>query len=169
MSWLARLKKEEAPDTPAREPRQPRGGEERTGFLGSLASLPAPLQKIEAHQAAPNDTEVEATTDPDRWCWPHSDAMNGLEIDTFNARLERFVDKGLTVTDAERVADRLVIRDREYDDRRLCLECVYLQSTGRWHCCNSAAADVAPEGLASELVRTLQRCCGFRMADHSSR
>ena len=64
--------------------------------------------------------------DPDRWAWPHSEAMNGREIDTFTARLARFTDKGLMLDDAEKLADKLVTRDRESDDRRLCLECVHL-------------------------------------------
>lgn len=118
---------------------------------------------------AANDAVAAPLADPDRWCWPHSAAMNGQEIDTFTARLARFTDKGASLEEAERLADKLVIRDREGDDRRLCLECVYLQSTGRWRCCSSTAADVAREVLASELVRALQRCCGFRLADFPRR
>jgi len=102
-----------------------------------------------------------APADPDRWCWPHSTAMNTAEIDTFTARLASFTNKGLSLADAERTADRLVIRDREGDDRRLCLECSHLQGHGRRRCGNWKAADVAREALAPELVTMLQRCSGF--------
>lgn len=84
--------------------------------------------------------------------------MNGQELDTYAARLARFTDKGLSLPDAERLAERLVRRDREGDDRRLCLECSHLRGYGRWHCGNWQAADVAREGLAPELVVMLQRC-----------
>ncbi len=99
--------------------------------------------------------------DSDRWCWPNSPAMNTREIDTFTARLALFTDKGESLDDAERLADRLVIRDREGDDRRLCLECAHLQGYGRWRCGNWQAADVARQGLAGDLVLMLQRCRGY--------
>lgn len=101
---------------------------------------------------------------PDRYCWPHSVAMNEREIATFMARLARFTDKGLSLDDAERLADKLVIRDRESDDMRVCQECAHLQGHGRWSCGNWEAADVAPQGLAPELVLALQRCSGYRHA-----
>ena len=72
---------------------------------------------------APNTTANDPTPDPDRWCWPHSTAMTGAEIDTFTARLGRFSDKGLSLDDGEALADKLVVRDREGDDRHLCAEC----------------------------------------------
>jgi hypothetical protein len=51
--------------------------------------------------------------DPDAFCWPHSTAMNGAEIDLFTARLHGFTERGLNVTDGEVLADKMVIRDRE--------------------------------------------------------
>ena len=32
-----------------------------------------------------HESSLEVPEDPDRWCWPHSSAMNGEEIDTFGA------------------------------------------------------------------------------------
>lgn len=101
-------------------------------------------------------------TDPDHWCWPHSPAMNATEVDTFKARLARFTSKGLSLGEVERLADALVTRDREGDDRRLCLECSHLQGWDRWRCGNWQAADVARDGLARDLVLMLQRCSGFK-------
>lgn len=154
------------------------------GFLGSLAPVPGTFQKFNASgttsPSGPVDTATAANDpgdphpgddptpqvdhsappDPDRYCWPHGPAMNGREIDNMAARLARFTDKGMSLDDAERLADRLVIRDREGDDRRLCLECAHLQGHGSWRCGNSGPADVAPLVLAPELVMMLQRCAG---------
>ena len=105
--------------------------------------------------------------DPDADCWPDSTAMNGTEIDLFTARLHRFTDKGLTHTDGEVLADRLVIRDRETDDRRSCRECRHLSGFGHtsWRCGNWQAAGIAvcarDARLPAALVSQFQRCDGF--------
>ena len=105
--------------------------------------------------------------DPDAHCWPHSKAMNGAEIDLFTARLHRFTDKGLTIADCESLADKLVIRDREADDRRFCLECRHLSGFGQtsWRCGNWQSAGIAicsrDSQLPADLVLQLQRCDGF--------
>lgn len=112
----------------------------------------------------PFDACKDPAPDPDRHCWPHSTAMNTAELDTMTARLARFTDKGMGLIEAERLADKLVLRDREGDDRRLCLECSHLQGHGRWRCGNWQAANVAPQGLAPDLVVMLQRCAGFKSA-----
>lgn len=180
--WLARLKNGKAPDTPATKPTKPLQGTEKAGFVGFVAYPQAPFQKIGVGDpvaaAPPGNLEKslipqdsaangsatpdpEPATDPDRWCWPHSQTMNTGEFDTFMARLARFIDKGVSYDEAERLADALVIRDREGDDRRLCLECPHLQGFGRWRCGNWHAADVPRQGLARDLVLMLQRCGGF--------
>lgn len=93
--------------------------------------------------------------------------MTGAEIDTFTARLVRFTDRGLTLDDAEWLADKLVTRDREGDDRRLCVECVHLAgyAAGSWACRGWQRAGVAIRArdaqLPADLVRQLQRCEGF--------
>ena len=152
------------------------------GFVGFVACPPGHISKNEG-QGRPAEKPAEphrhvvadapgspnpapaVALDPDRWCWPNSRAMNTREIDTFTARLARFTDKGVSLGDAERLADSLVIRDREGDHRRLCLECSHLQGAGRWRCGNWRAADVAAQGLARNLVLMLQRCGGFRPAN----
>ena len=161
MNWLARLKNHNAPDTHATKPTKPPEQADGVGFVGFVAYPPTPFQKIEASEVAANDAITTQAADPDRWCWPHSEAMSGQEIDTFTARLARFTDKGLTLAQAEAAADRLVIRDREGDDRALCLECAHLHGAGRWRCGNWQPADVARDRLAPELVAKLQRCPGF--------
>ncbi len=89
--------------------------------------------------------------------------MNGAEIDTFTARLARFTDKGLSLIDAESLADKLVIRDREGDDRRVCVECAHLRHGGR--CGNWQEAGIAIRArdnqLPGDFTAMLQRCGGF--------
>lgn len=171
MKWLARLKKIEiAPEPEATEPTKP-------GFVGFVAPISAPMQKTGGNAAAANDAAIPvqappddgttAALDPDRWCWPHGDAMTGTEVDSFTARLARFTAKGVTLADGEALADKLVMRDRDSDDRRLCLECTHLAGyAGPWGCRNWQRAGVAIKardaGLPGDLVRTLQRCDGFK-------
>jgi len=93
--------------------------------------------------------------------------MTGREIDTFTARLYHFTWRGLAEPDAEKLADTLVTRDRESDDRRLCLECFHLsgQSGKAWDCRNWQRAGVVLRArdarLSAALVLQLQRCDGF--------
>jgi hypothetical protein len=167
--WLARLKNEEAPNEHATKPTKPPQGEGAAGFVGFVAYPAAPFQKIGAGDSVavkPEAQEVNEgppsaiapTNDPDRWCWPHSVAGNSKEIGTFMSRLARFTDKGLSYDDAQRLADKLVIRDREGDDRRLCLECAHLKGLG---CHNWQQAQVG-EHLPRDLVAVLQRCGGYQ-------
>lgn len=179
MNWLARLKKNEcAPETDTTKPTKP-------GFVGFVAPIPEPFEKSGADPIAANDAPApdreawperaaiaeydgglsrqDAEALADSCCWPHSSAMNGAEIDTFTARLARFTDKGLSLEDAERLADKLVIRDREGDDRRVCLECVHLRHGGR--CGNWQAAGVSIRArdaqVPGDFTTMLQRCDGL--------
>jgi hypothetical protein len=189
-------KTEIVPKVEATEPTKPSQESETGGFVGFVAPVLAPVRKTGGDSPAANDPDhkvtarvttetdgkvqarfetgqdtkviqrFEKTSDPDRDSWPHSDAMNGGEIDTFTARLIRFTDKGLALDDSEALADQLVRRDRELDDRRLCLECSQLAGhAGSWRCRGWQRAGIARQardaGLPGELVRTLQRCDGF--------
>ena len=66
-----------------------------------------------------------------------------------------------------KLADKLVVRDREHDDRRVCLECKHFagHGAGSWRCGNWHAGDVAIRSryahLPADLVVQLQRCNGF--------
>ena len=111
-------------------------------------------------QPAAKDTALN----PDRYCGPHSSAWNTCEIELFNRRAALFVRRGADEAQAEKLADRLVTRDREDDDRRLCLECRHLQGATPWRCGNWFMAGVAVRsgdaGLARDMVMLLQRCPG---------
>lgn len=107
--------------------------------------------------------------DPDGHSWPHTLAMNTSEIDSFNARVQLFTRHALDQTQAEGVADGLVIRDRDGDDRALCLECTHLAGwRTSWRCGHWQAAGIARQArdaqLPADLVLTLQRCDGLTHA-----
>lgn len=129
--------------------------------LSSVLAVPSPAVWEK------QDSSIVVTDDPDRWCWPRSSAMNGAEIDTFAARLHKFTDKGLARNDGETLADKLVERDRDDDDRRVCLECYHFSGhgAGSWRCGNWQAAGIALRScdaqLPADLVVQLQRCDGF--------
>lgn len=97
---------------------------------------------------------------PDHCCWPHSGSMNEQEVAIFTARLHHFQSKGLRLGDAETLADRLVIRDREQDDRRTCLECQHL--AGRQRCAQWQRAGIGNPVIPVDLLAQLQRCDAHR-------
>jgi len=49
---------------------------------------------------------------------------------------------GLNVDDTEEIADRLTLRDRQYDDRHMCIECRALELSGR--CAAARAGRLSP-------------------------
>lgn len=152
MSWLARLKSAKSPEGDATKATKPVLGNQDGRSVAFVAPALAAV-------ALPGN-------DPDAYCWPHSAAMNGAEIDLFTGRLHRFTNKGLSLADGEAPADKLVIRDRDTNDRRLCLECQHLQGFAPlWGCGNWQRAGVATcardAGLPSDFVQLLQRCDGF--------
>lgn len=129
--------------------------------LSSVLTVPTPavLEKL--------DSSLALIEDPDGWCWPNSSAMNGAEIDMFSERLQNITAKGLARNEGEVLADKLVLRDRDQDERRVCLECKHFagHGAGSWRCGNWQAAGVAIRSreaqLPADLVVQLQRCGGF--------
>ena len=102
---------------------------------------------------------------PDRWCWPNSSAMNTGEIETFAKRAALFNRRGLASLDAESLADKLVNRDREGDNRRACLECRGLSGSGPYQCSPWRQAGLGGPMVARQLVTMLQRCKGFALVN----
>jgi len=100
--------------------------------------------------------------DPDLHCWPHTEAMNTAEVDTFTARLHLFTTHGLGYAEAEGLADALTARDRQADNRRLCLECSHMRRAGGlWRCRQWQRAGLAMADVPGQVVKLLQRCEGF--------
>ena len=100
--------------------------------------------------------------DPDRWCWPHSSAMTGQEIDTMVERTNLFNLRGQTTLEAELLAYGLVGRDRDLDNRRLCMECKHLSGpAAAMRCAQWQRAGLGQPGIPAGLQTQLQRCDGF--------
>ena len=86
-------------------------------------------------------------------------AINREETKNFkreNERMNLFFGR----VDAKELAQRLMIRYREQDDRRLCLECRHFKPH-RLECNNFERAGFTQPKLGSNWVSQLQRCLGF--------
>lgn len=111
------------------------------------------------HEA--NDPAAEVP-DLNSWCWPHSQAMNTTEISAMAKRTDLFHRCGLTALEAELLADKLLTRDREGDDRRLCSECEHLSGrAGTMRCSKWQRAGLGQPGIPTVMVQQFQRCGGF--------
>ena len=82
-------------------------------------------------------------------------------------RLEQLTRKGVSLSEAEALAERLIVRDRDEDERQLCLECLHLQGdVSRWRCANAQRAGIAvgtvTAPLPAGLTQQLQRCPGLK-------
>lgn len=115
----------------------------------------------EARGAASGDGQSSApgigAAAPASAYWPPADAA---ELERMAQRTEQALKAGLTPHEAEALADALHQRDREGDDRRLCLECRHLRADDEGWRCASARGLRGP--LARDLVvRLRHRCPGF--------
>lgn len=78
--------------------------------------------------------------------------QTGQETALYTARLQAFQSKGIADDDAETLANRLIERDRQLDDRRSCAECSgYYADRCKYH--------LSPIGEST--IQTLHRCKGF--------
>lgn len=130
------------------------------GLTDKTAKTPVP-----SVLAVPSRGDDKDFSNPaaDHCCWPRSDAWSGAEIARFQARADRLAGRGFSDADAEHLAERLVLRDRNADDRVVCAaDCRNLAGSvaAGWRCQNHEAADVARE-LPADLVTLFQRCQGF--------
>ncbi len=90
----------------------------------------------------------------------HAGGWDDGEIEAFATRVLRFMQRGIGATAADDLAERLTLRDRDGDDRRLCLECTWLGDTGR--CLAAASGRIRGADRRLEPVQTaLQRCEAF--------
>lgn len=111
----------------------------------------------------PGGTPAPVATDPDSWCWPHSQAMNGTELAAMSARIERYSRRGIEEAQAERLADLVKDCERQANGLRLCLDCRLLVGNVAqpWRCLSHRAAGVARD-LPGDFVRTPQRCSAYK-------
>jgi hypothetical protein len=142
--------------------------------VAKIAVAQASAPEIHSRDLLPDGAVTqECDLNPDRYCWPHSVAMNSREIDLFLVRLEAFVARGLNESKAEELADRLVRRDRESDDRCTCFECSHLKGFNHLGCDNWKVARISSteEGALrnKDDCMILQRCDGFSAVVEASR
>ncbi len=120
---------------------------------GHGAGCPAFIGKMPTAAA---DRPHRLTNDEVDSC--HAPCWDDAEIAAFTARADRFALLGRA--DADDLAERLTLRDRDGDDRRLCLECTWLGDTGR--CLAAATGRIPGADRRLEPVQTiLQRCGAF--------
>ena len=118
---------------------------------GHGAACPAFIGKMPAAAA---DRPHRLTNDEGDRC--HASCWDDAEIAAFTARAERFALLGRA--DADDLAERLTLRDRDGDDRRLCLECTWLGDSGR--CLAAATGRISGADRRLEPVQTILRQCG---------
>jgi hypothetical protein len=120
---------------------------------GHSTACPAFIGKMPTAAA---DRPHRLTNDEAEMC--HAPGWDDAEIAAFTARRDRCVVRGRA--DADALAERLTLRDRDGDDRRLCLECTWLGDTGR--CVAAATGRIPGAERRLEPVQTiLQRCVAF--------
>ena len=86
----------------------------------------------------------------------HAPCWDDAEIAAFTARTQRFTLLGRA--DADDLAERLTLRDRDGGDRRLCLECTWLGDTGR--CLAATTGRIPGADRRLEPVQTILKRCG---------
>lgn len=120
-----------------------RGGTPEIQAPGSDASTSVPASEPTRRPEAP-DLAVGAWTDAD--------------IARFLDRRARLMRWGWPEADAEKLADRLVQRNREHDERVSCTDCQHYRP-GR--CGNHRRAGLHGAEVGRDLAEMLQRCPGF--------
>jgi hypothetical protein len=90
------------------------------------------------------------------------------EIKRMVKRLALFAARGLTEGEADRLTDKLLVRDRDMDSRGACAECVHLKGhgPGRWKCGDTRTTnDLAGAWVGAAFVHLrLHRCNSLEKA-----
>jgi hypothetical protein len=142
------------------------GATKKSNYEETVAKIAvAPLDDAVKQNEEVSPT-IQGVVPFDKYCWPYSSAMNSGEVTKFISREERFKVKGVIPEVAEITADKLVIRDRQKDDRRICLECKHLNGFTTLRCGNWKCAGIchSNEGayISHDFAVILQRCFGFQ-------
>jgi hypothetical protein len=125
------------------------------------ADLSVPIGRGAANRQGPET--ANDLPDPDRWCWPNSNAMTGAELAVMSVRIERYSRRGIEEAQAERLADLMKDCDRQTCDLQLCMDCTQLVGNRPWQCLSHRTSGVARD-LPGEFVCTPQRCPVFKAA-----
>ena len=146
--WAARLAEKTAPP-----PSADTDETDKRGVLSVLAVTPEggardfhPLPMTTCEPAPePHDLAAVAWTDAD--------------IARFLDRRARLLRWGWPEAEAEKLAERLVKRDREHDERVSCTDCRHYRPG---HCSNHRRAGLNVADVGRDLAALLQRCPGFQ-------
>ena len=138
-------------------------------------SLPPDSQEFAAIRKSENTMDCKerrgvSQDSQDSQGWPAPDATAGdldlaavawtdADMARFLDRRERLLRWGWAEPEAESLAERLVIRDRESDERVMCAECQHYRP-GR--CSNHRRAGLQSADVGRDLAALLQRCPGFQ-------
>ena len=142
-------------------PRDALTDEHRAAIRADRDALVRTLQAETSRPAPPRRSGNPLMT-PEQGDDCHAGGWDDAEIEVFTVREARFMRPG-RIGDAEHLAERLTLRDREQDDRRICLECTSLANNRR--CELAAQGRLAGADRRLEPVPTiLQRCPGFTLA-----
>ena len=142
-------------------PRDALTDEHRAEIRAARDALMRALQ-AEASRPPPPHRSGNPLMTPEQGDDCHAGGWDDAEIEAFTVREARFMRLG-RVHNAEHLAERLTLRDRERDDRRLCLECTSMANNRR--CELAALGRLAGADRRLEPVPTiLQRCPGFTLA-----
>jgi len=109
------------------------------GTFSSSSSTPSETPKTPSEGTASTDERVapgrrqrpqpvvaaNADMHAERSCWPNGPAANTAELAAMEKHLRLFERRRVPIAEAARLADRLLARDRELDDRHLCIECTH--------------------------------------------
>lgn len=160
MSWLALLKNQKAPEAYATKATKTPQEDEKGVFVGFVAYPQGPFQEKEREAETPAATPTPTPKDTRKVGEVIQKATRHV------LRVERFSRLGLPVAEAEALAERLTLRDRDFDHRTACAECANLHGRpGGWRCGNWRQADVGGPAIPAVFVaEMLQHCRGFRAA-----
>ena len=135
--------------------------------VSSVSSVP-PLNVPANAEVVPCDAAKPARRSGNPYMTPeqgdecHEGGWDDAEIAVFMARSTRLSARGRV--DAEHLAERLTLRDRHADDRRLCVECREMEASG--HCAAARRGALANTNRRLEPTQNiLVRCPDFSASE----
>lgn len=150
--WAARLAEKTAAPPYARTDET-----DKRGVLSVLAVTPeGGARDFPVSMLASEPTQRTEAFDLAAVAWTDAD------ISAFLDRRARLLRWGWAESEAEKVAERLVERDREHDERVSCADCRHYRP-GR--CGNHRRAGLDVVDVGRDLAAMLQRCPGFQSVE----
>ena len=119
------------------------------------------LNMRDRHEISPTSSDPSPESPPRPQITDEENIINTARLTLFDAR-------GLNADDTERLAEKLLVRDRELGRWGACAECSHLTGTrpGRWRCSDRSHVrinELAGAWLAAVFVhQQLHNCCGRR-------